>query len=211
MPVDVESNADSLPSPVGALPPTKQSKTSEARLDALLERVAQAATGLCMRAFSETAGDPNAKQRTAEEIAGRAIAKVANSGGALKGSEDPDAAAQEVLRRCAVAALDELAGSADKAPLHPSVDLQAELPAGVPLDEIAPSSQISFSHLNEASAPARMSDRQVAFVVFAAQFSAEDASEMLGMSDQQVKASIHRTVRRLVESARSRQRELAPL
>lgn len=162
-------------------------------VESLVERTLGPASGLCLRVFDPLGDDPQGRDR-ARMIAMECIARCA-----ARGATSDDRGVREVIRTVAVAGLDALVG-------HPG---GARPPAGVSLGaieddseiaaDVAPSGMLRYAVLQDASAPARRRDREVAFVVLAAGVAPADAAVLLGVTEDAVESSLARVVRRIAQ------------
>lgn len=160
---------------------------------ALVERTLAPATGLCVRVFDPLGDNPEGRER-ARLIVRDCIARCA-----AKGATADDSGTRRVLKRVAESGLDELVGHPGGARPPSGVDLGqiAGTPEG---DDIAPSGYLRYAVLQDATAPARRGDRQVAFVVLAAGVPPGDAALLLGSTTDAVDAALSRIMRRIAES-----------
>lgn len=162
-------------------------------VSALVERTLAPAMGLCVRVFDPLGDNPEGRER-ARVVVTDCIARCA-----AKGATADDSGARRVLKRVAERGLDELVGHPGGARPPSGVDLGQI--AGTPEeDDIAPSGYLRYAVLQDATAPARRGDRQVAFVVLAAGVPPGDAAVLLGATTDAVDAALARIMRRIAES-----------
>jgi hypothetical protein len=160
---------------------------------ALVERTLGPSMGLCLRVFDPLGDNPDGHEK-ARMIVTNCIARSA-----ARGVTADDTGTRQVLARVAEAALDALAGHPGGAQPPRGVDL-GRIAGTAAADEIAPSGYLRYAVLQDATAPARRSDRQVAFVVLAAGVTPGDAAVLLGTTTTAVDAALSRITHRIAES-----------
>lgn len=160
---------------------------------ALVDRVLAPAMGLCLRVYDPLGDNPDGHEK-ARMIVTDCIARSA-----ARGASADDSGTRQVLARVAEAGLDGLVGHPGGAQPPRGVDL-GRMTGTAAADEIAPSGYLRYAVLQDATAPARRSDRQVAFVVLAAGVPPGDAAVLLGTTKQAVEAALSRITRRIAES-----------
>lgn len=169
------------------------SEKRRATVVALVERTLGPAMGLCLRVFDPLGEDPEGHDKA------RMIVMDCISRCAARGATADDTGTRQVLARVAESGLDGLVGHPGGARPPSGVDL-GRLAGTAAADDIAPSGYLRYAVLQDATAPARRTDRQVAFVVLAAGVTPGDASVLLGTTTGVVDAALSRITRRIAES-----------
>lgn len=149
--------------------------------------------GVCVRVFDPLGDNPDGHEK-ARMIVMNCIARSA-----ARGATADDNGTRAVLARVAESGLDGLVGHPGGARPPRGVDL-GRIAGTTAAAEIAPSGYLRYAVLQDATAPARRSDRQVAFVVLAAGVPPGDAAVLLGTTTKAVDAALSRITRRIAES-----------
>lgn len=162
-------------------------------VSALVQRTLAPATGLCVRVFDPLGDDPEGREK-ARMIATDCIARCA-----AKGATADDPGTRQVMQRVAERGLDELVGHPGGARPPSGVDL-GNLAGTAEAEDIAPSGFLRYAVLQDATAPARRRERQIAFVVLAAGIPPRDCAVLLGTTTDAVETALSRIMRRIAES-----------
>ncbi|MFV0316987.1 MAG: hypothetical protein ACK5O2_08510 [Microthrixaceae bacterium] len=190
----LQQPASDSQSPEPGLSGGRRERRREA-VEALVARSLEPAFGLCVRAFDPFGTSTQWRER-ARTVVMSAIAKVA-----VRHSDDgaTDDAVREVIARVAENSLDELMSHPGSATPPDGVDLNALLPDGFPIQDMAPGGKLPYVVLQDAVAAARRTDRRVAFMVFAARVTPADAAELLDVAEATISESLDRIAGRLAE------------
>ncbi len=159
----------------------------------LVQRTLGPATGLCLRVFDPLGDDPEGREK-ARMIVMESIARCAG-----RGVASDDHGVREVMRTVAVEGLDALVGHPGGARPPDGVTLGIIEQAREVAADVAPSGMLRYAVLQDATAPARRRDREVAFVVMAAGVVPVDAAVLLGIPPDALGSSLERIVRRIAQ------------
>lgn len=163
-------------------------------VEALVERSLGPAMGLCVRVFDPLGDDPAGREK-ARMIVMDCIARLA-----ARGATADDQGVRRVMGRVADAGLDALVGRGGGAQVPAGIDLGEISGTSASSERLAPAGTLRYAVLQDAVAPARRIDRQVAFVVLAAGITPRDASVLLGVTPKALHGSLSRIARRIAES-----------